>query len=75
MPSAIYTYVRNADPANDAKEILLRGGSLKLRLGQYAELTEEEVRDIKNSGAQVIEEGIIGNAKPADWEVQPEYEP
>lgn len=62
---ANWTYVRNTDPNDKTKEILLREGTLQIFLHQFANITPEEVRQIKNSGRYVIEEGIIENAEEA----------
>lgn len=61
----IYTYVRNVDPSNPTKAILLREGSLKLYLGTYANISNEEINEIRSSGKFVIEEGIIPPATNA----------
>ena len=61
----IYTYVKNVDPRNSTGALLLRNGSLTLYIGQYADLTKEEINEIKAAGAYVLEEGIIPPAVPA----------
>lgn len=61
----IYTYVRNVDPKNTVNAILLRNATLELRLGTYANITTEEISEIRSTGSFVIEEGIIYPATPA----------
>lgn len=63
----IYTYVRNAESHDDTDRIELRGGSLVIGMGEYANLTEEEIREVKNNTSGcIIEEGIVGNAVNAE---------
>lgn len=63
----IYTYTGNAEPDDDTDRILLRNGGLTLGVNQYANLTEEEIREIRNNTSGcVIQEGIIGTATSAE---------
>jgi hypothetical protein len=61
----IYTYVRNADPGNPTRAILLREGALKLYIGTYANITSIEVAEIRDNGQYVLEEGIVPPASSA----------
>lgn len=62
---AIWTYVKNSDPNSKVNAILLRNGTLVLKLGQYTELTAEEVNDCFEAGAY-LEEGIKEPSNPAN---------
>lgn len=57
MASAIWTYVCNTDPRDQTGSIFVGGRYIKI--GQYAELTPEEVAQIKANGRYVLEEGVI----------------
>lgn len=65
----IWTYVRNQEAKSKVGAISLRGGTLILRIGTYANLTNEEVNEILDGGAGVVlEEGIIQPATSAGGE-------
>jgi hypothetical protein len=61
---SIWTYTENAEKKNVS--LSLRGGGLILRIGTYANITDEEYNQVIDSGSgAVLKEGIVGPATPA----------
>lgn len=61
----IWTYTENAEKKNI--NISLRNGQLILKIGTYANLTNEELNNVLDSGAgAVLKEGIVPLATPAN---------
>lgn len=61
---ATYTYTENSEKKN--VNVSLREGQLILRIGTYANITNEEYNQVLDAGAGVVlKEGIVGPAVPA----------
>lgn len=72
---AFYTYKSNLDPSDRRTQISLRGGSLLIDIGEYADLTDAEVVDLSRSYKLVS--GPRGNAAsmPRPVELKAYYGP
>jgi hypothetical protein len=66
---AIWTYTENSERKNVS--VSLREGTLTLRIGTYANITNEEYNQVLDAGAGVVlKEGIVGPAVSAGGQSQ-----
>lgn len=59
----VYTYIGNADPLEHTSLLVLRGGTLKIPIWTYADLTADEVASL--SSRYTLVAGQYGNPAPA----------